>query len=292
MANLITEDILRFWEAFEYLDAPDAVEHFQRLYVNPGSPGIRAFTPERIISAHHLAATAQSCRAFYTSIRQTSLTTIREVRPRLEAVLRRLGGVIPHAPDNDVYFVIGAMNSGGTLGRDGENAFAVIGLEFFSRSPATVVHELNAWERSVLMTPEALPGIVAHELIHTLQPYLPDHVPTLLRSCLAEGAAEYLGQLVSGEVINKRIYEYGLAHEDDLRARFEADIAVGAEPEVWLYQGNNAQDKPADLGYFMGARIMRAYHERHRKSPGVMHNLLHRALLEPEEFTRQSGYFG
>lgn len=293
MAELITEDVPRFWEAFEYLDDSDAVKHIQWLYLNPGSVGIHAFIPERIVSADHLVDVVRSYRAFYTSIRETSLTTIQNIRPRLENLLQQLPEVIPGAPDNDVHFVIGAMNSGGTLGREGGRAFAVIGLEFFSQSPTTVTHELDAWQRSVLTTPEALPAIVVHELIHTLQPHITsERTPTLLLNCLAEGAAEYLGQLVSGEVINKQIYEYGSAHEDELRSRFQRDVAADAEPETWLYQGNKAQEQPADLGYFIGARIIQAYHERYRGNPGVIQELLSRALLEPEEFTRESGYLG
>lgn len=290
MAELITEDVPRFWQAFDVLDAADAAEQFRHLYLDPGSAGVRAFTPERIVSAQHLLDVVRSRRNFYASIRDRSLTTIREVRPRLEAILRRLGEVVPDAPDNDVYFVVGALNSGGTLGREDGRAFAVIGLEFFSADQDTVTHELNAWESSVVGPPERLPAIVAHELIHTLQPSLATPDQTLLLHCLAEGAAEYLGELVSGEVINPRLHDYGLAHENDLRARFRQDLAAGTGPEAWLYQGNKAVDEPADLGYFMGARIMRAYHERHRDRPNVIHDLLHRALLDPEEFTRQSSY--
>lgn len=291
MAELITEDVQRFWQAFEHLDTPDADEHFQRLYLTPGTAGVQAFIPDRIVSAHHLVEVVRSRRAYYASIRARSLTALTNLGPRLERTLGRLPEVVPGAADNDVYFVIGAMNSGGTLSRDASGAFAVIGLELFSADPEAVTDELDHWQKAVIRTPDALPSIVAHELVHTLQPIPADSRLTLLPHCLAEGAAEYVGELVSGEVINPRLYEYGLKHEADLKARFQRDLASGVGPEAWLYQGEQAVDEPADLGYFMGARIMRAYHERHRDKADVMWDLLHLALHEPEEFTRRSGYF-
>lgn len=291
MPHLITEDVPRFWEAFEHLNAPDAAEHFQRLYLDPGTPGVRAFTPERIVSAEYLVTAIRTRRAYYASIQERSLAVLSQLGPRLDAVLARLPEVMPGAPAHDVYFVVGAMNSGGTLSRGEAGTFAVIGLEFFCAGPDAVTDDLNHWERAVIRTPDGLPSIVAHELVHTLQPVPQKAEPALLLHCLAEGAADYVGELVSGEVINPGLHEYGLAHEPALRARFQDDMAAGVGPEAWLYQGNRAEGEPADLGYFIGAQIMRAYHGRHRDRPDVMHDLLHRALLEPEAFARESGYF-
>lgn len=291
MPQLITEDVPRFWEAFERLDGLDAAEHFQRRYLDVGTPGVRAFIPERIVSAEYLVTAVRTRRAYYTSIRERSLAVLSQLGPRLDAMLARLPEVVPGAFAHDVYVVIGAMNSGGTLSRGEAGTFAIIGLEFFCAGPGAVTDDLNHWERAVIRTPDALPSIVAHELVHTLQPVPQNAEPTLLRHCLAEGAADYVGELVSGEVINPSLHEYGLAHEAALRIRFQRDVAAGVGPEAWLYQGDRAVDEPADLGYFIGAQIMRAYHGRHRDSPDVIHDLLHRALLAPEAFARESGYF-
>ncbi|WP_104991310.1 hypothetical protein [Deinococcus sp. NW-56] len=291
MPQPITTDVPRFWQAFEHLDAPDAIDHFQRFYLDAGTPGVQAFIPERIVSAESLVTAVRARRAYYASIRERSLATLSDLGPRLDAVLARLPEVVPGAPTDDVYFVIGAMNSGGTLSRGEAGTFAIIGLEFFCAGPGAITDDLNSWERAVIRTPDALPSIVAHELVHTLQPVPQDAEPTLLLHCLAEGAAEYVGELISGEVINPSLHEYGLTHELTLRARFQRDMAAGVGPEHWLYQGNRAVDEPADLGYFIGAQIMRAYHGRYRDRPDVMHDLLHRALLEPRAFARKSGYF-
>ncbi|CAM3899343.1 hypothetical protein [Deinococcus frigens] len=293
MSSLITEDVPRFWQAFDQIDAPDAEAQIQRLYLDPGSPGLRAFVLERIASAAELLAVLRSRRAFYASIRECSLATAGALHSRLEHLSERLAEVLPGYLSNDIFVVIGALNSGGTMGHEEGRTFAVIGLEFFCAGPKTATTELNAWERSVLMPPDILPAIAAHELIHTFQPHdsVPEHRRTLLLYCLAEGAAEYLGELVSGEVINRRICGYGLAYEEELKARFLCDIASSVGPEGWLYQGNQAKDEPADLGYFIGGRIMRAYHEQHRDKPDLIYDLLDFALREPEEFTRLSGYF-
>lgn len=292
MAQVITEDVTRFWQAFDHLDAPDADRQVQRLYLDPGTAGLRAFTPGRIDSAENLVTTLRARRAFYESIRRVSLTAIHELAPSLAGLPERLRTLIPDAPDNDVFVVVGALNSGGTIGRQDGQTFAVVGLEFFCLGEATALDDLTPWERSVLRPPSALPGIITHELIHTMQPEVPGHVLNLLLYTLAEGAADYLAGLVGGDVIQPELHAYGLAHEDALKVRFVQDVCAGAGVDAWLYQGTQASREPADLGYFIGAQVMRAYHMRHLDCPDVVRRMLEDALRDPVAFVHVSGYFG
>lgn len=290
MAELITEDVPRFWQAFERVLEMDAEEVMERVYLDAGTAGVTAFTPERIISATHLVQAVRSRHTYYRSICDCCLRVITDLRPRLESTLERFSTLLPGTPERDVYFVIGAMNSGGTLSRGLEGSFAVIGLEFFSAGSHALTQELNDWEKSVIQEPDILPAIVAHELIHTLQEPPANAPHSLLLHTLAEGAAEYLGEVVCGQVINPALQRYGLAHEAELKRDFARDLKAGAGSEEWLYQGDKAKDKPADLGYFIGAQIMRAYHERYRHKPNVIRDLLQFSLRQPEDFLRRSGY--
>lgn len=296
MAQLITSDIPRFWEAFRFIHAPDAEAHMQRLYLDAGTAGVQGFRPGRIESAAHLVRVARAREAFYSGIQASSLQVMvqvmGDVAPQLDSVLEGFERLFPGVVLPDIYLVIGAMNSGGTMAHGPDGPIAIIGLEFFSAAPDTPMHELTPWERGVIQPPTQLPAIIAHELVHTLQDIPDESQRSLLLYTLAEGAADYLGELVSGQTVNPALHRYGLEHENELKAEFLRDILRGQSHEAWMYQGQKAAGHPADLGYFIGAQIVRAYHRKFAHHPAVLRDLLHFSLRVPEEFTRRSGYFG
>lgn len=292
--RLVTGDVPRFWEAFgpgNRLDAPDMAARLRQVYLEPGTVGLRALLPGDEDASGALLGALRAHRDYYVSIRAESLRVVRTLPARLEAVLERLSDLFPEL-EADLYVAVGALGRGGTLGRTGGRRFAVVGLDFFCGGPHAATGSLSAWQRRVLHPAAALPGVVAHELIHTLQPEVRVEDLTLLQAVLAEGAAEYLGRIVAGDTINAHLYGYGLRHEAELRRRFQADLAAGAPLERWLYQGEQAGAEPADLGYFLGSQIVQAYHERDRDRAGVLRELLDLPLHDPQTFLRRSGYFG
>ena len=85
-----------------------------------------------------------------------------DYEPAIRTSFARLKELYPDAVFPDVYFVIGRMNTGGTIGR---NAL-VIGTEMYGLSESFPKDSLSAWHRAVLSSPDGIPAIVAHELIH------------------------------------------------------------------------------------------------------------------------------
>jgi len=66
---------------------------------------------------------------------------------------------------------------------------------------------------------------------------------------------------VTGEDLARAANPYGLAHEHELWVEFQREMN-GTDASHWLYNGNSVKDRPADLGYFVGARICGAYYAR------------------------------
>jgi hypothetical protein len=97
---------------------------------------------------------------------------------------------------------------------------------------------------------------------------------TLLAAALDEGRAEVVADLLVGPGAP---YAYGLTNERRLRSELRAAMR-GGDPKGWLYQGDAATDRPADLGYFVGARVCRAYHDR---APDEAHAL--RTIRRPDD---------
>lgn len=236
-------------------------------------------------AAKNLAAVYLRRRAYYDAIRPNTLAldTARAIKDSIRASFRRLSALYSEAKFADVYFLIGRMNSGGTTGQSG----LLIGTEINARDASTPVSELSSWERAVTGQIKDLPHIVAHEMIHTLQG--PRTGPrTLLVSAINEGSADFLAELISGKHIINPAYTYGDAHERELWTEFRAAMD-STNTSAWMYQGDRAPPgKPADLGYWMGYKISKAYYDQATdKHAAVKEILLH---TDSKAFLAASGY--
>jgi predicted Zn-dependent protease DUF2268 len=236
-------------------------------------------------AAKNLAWVYLHRRAYYDAIRSNTLAvdTARAIKDSIHASFRRLSALDPDAKFTDVYFLIGRMNSGGTTAPSG----LLIGTEINGRDASTPVAELSPWERAVTGQIKDLPHIVAHEMIHTLQG--PRTGPrTLLASALDEGSADFLAELISGKHIINPAYTYGDAHESELWSEFKAAMD-STNMSAWMYQGDRAPPgRPADLGYWMGYKISKAYYDRASDKRAAVKDIL--LYTDAKAFLAASGY--
>jgi hypothetical protein len=263
-AKLITSDIRLFWDAVDRAPNDSLAAYLQREYLDRSSPGAREFIPGRILSAEDLAVSVVRNRARYDSLRLARVD-VSQIEPAIREAFRRLKSIYPPAVFPDVYFVIGRFNSGGTATKHG----LLIGAEMYSDATR-------------------LPAIVAHELIHFQQRY---PSPTLLEHSFMEGAADFIGEMISGAQINNDAHRYGLAHERELwqefRTRFDA-----REFFPWMY-GRPNDGRPSDLGYFIGYRIAQAYHARATDKSKALREIIAGDRAGPGSIRRilaESGY--
>lgn len=285
-ARIVTEDLDRFWAAWDEAERqPEARrEIFQREYLDAGSPGLRAFLELRIQDVDRLLAAIDRHRDYYAGLRaqmQNAATAAAPVR----AALARLQALLPEAVFPDVYLMIGIMNSGGTIHWDG----LLIGVEMYGLTPETDRDRLGAWHRAVLMPMEALPAIIVHELVHFQQLNLSrTSFDTLLGQAIHEGAADFVAELLLGRHINHALHEWALPREATLWSAFR-EAMHGKDNSDWLYDGARATaERPADLGYFIGYRIVQAYYERAQDKRAALREIL--AMTDPAAFLEASGY--
>ena len=244
-----------------------------------------------LLAGYNLDAAVQHRPRFFGAIRPVTLAvdTARAVKDAIRAAYRRLAAIYPEAAFPPVYFLIGQLTSGGTVSDAGQ----LIGLEMHARTTDTPVDELSPWEQRVVGSIDALPGIVAHELIHSEAALARGGVvqaesaaKTLLAKSLDEGCASFLGQLISGgKIVNAN--SYGMQHEAELWREFQQEMN-GTKVDNWLYQGDRSKDRPADLGYFVGSRICESYYEHANDKHAAVLDILR--MRDPAAFVRQSGY--
>ncbi|MCV9389086.1 DUF2268 domain-containing protein [Reichenbachiella ulvae] len=254
-AQLVTSDIPLFWQAFDQLEGKG--NPFDS-YLEQGSQGVKDFIPYRIESPRNLKKTVQKRKEDYLKIREKSLTIETHLSP-IEGYYLRLDSIYPDAVFPPAYFVIGAFNSGGTSSKNG----IIMGVE-------------------TQQDMSYLPIIVVHELIHFNQVDITKN--TLLAQSIKEGAADFLTELVTGIRMNQPAADYGMAHEKVLCEEF-VQIMNDQKYHGWLYgSAGKDNDRPNDLGYWMGYQICKAYYDQAEDKSQAIINILdlnkHQMILE------------
>ena len=282
-ARIITEDIARFWNAFDQIASANDTMPLRRDYLNPGTTGLRDLTDARWRNARNLTTMVWPLREYYASIRSNTLN-VAALEPEIRAIYRKLENMYADAVFPDIYFVIGGMSTGGTTSRSG----LLIGTELFSKAASSPIQTLNPWQRSVVRSTDILPVIVAHELAHYQQRSRNNQ--TLLAQSVTEGSADFVSELLTGRTISEHLEQYGSAHEAELWNEFKVAMN-GTDVSRWLYNGGTVTDsttRPADLGYFIGKRIAQAYYNKTADKNAALRDIF--AVTDFPAFLTASGY--
>jgi predicted Zn-dependent protease DUF2268 len=281
-AKIITSDIQNFWRAYDLATPDNQVEVFEREYLKRGSDGLRDFIKLRITSADALVKTINKNPKYYASIRESTLR-VEAMETKMRACFYALKYLYNDAVFPDVYFVIGRMSSGGTTSDRG----LLIGTEMHGRTARAPEDELSDWHKQVLRPIEDVPYIVAHELIHYEQKHGSQLKNSLLYQSLNEGSADFIAELISGGTINPHLHVYGNPKEKQLWEEFKQEMD-GVNFSKWLYNGFNIKDRPADLGYYMGYKIVESYYNRMKDKRQAIKDILE--FKDPAQLLKDSGY--
>lgn len=278
--EIVTSDLDRFWVALDKA-GPDINPHvINELYLKPGSKGIKGFTKGRIKNAEYLSGVIKSHSKYYHSIKP-STDSIAGMKDQIRQSLVKLKDLYPKAIFPPVYFVIGALNSGGTSSSDG----LIIGADLYGRAPGTPTDELNEWLKTVIKPVGEVPHIVAHELIHFQQDY---DGGTLLAASLKEGSADFIAELISGRHINQHVHDFANPIEKELWLEFKERMNE-KDYSGWLY--SSKKGRPNDLGYWMGYKISKAYYDQSPDKKKAIDDILHikdfNAFLEKSSYAKQ-----
>lgn len=254
-----TNDTKNFWVAFDKMN--NLNENPFNEYIEKGSAGVKGFTQNRIINADSLFVVVNKRKTDYELSRNV-LDGILGKEKRVRAIYSALKYWYPTAKFPPVYFVYGRFNSGGTSSDDG----IIIGTE-------------------MLKNLDGITGLIAHELIHYQQ-----HVEgkdVLLKWALLEGGADFIGELISGESINNSSYKYGQQHLDKLCQEFVTRLK-NKDNQDWLYGTSKKDDRPNDLGYWIGYKITESYFNKQKDKQKAIEEILN--IKDPMQFLKQSGF--
>jgi len=283
-AKIITSDIVNFWTAYDM--ALKDTANFRRIlkarYFDKASEGMNDYMGLKVRSIDVFVHHVRSFPKFYAGIRTNTYAPLR-MKSDLMNAFNKMKTLYPEARFPDVYFVIGAYTSAGTVSNNG----LLIGINQFCDDPTIEKDELDARTKRMLVNKELLPGLVPHELIHFQQKEMKNDTTTI-SSAIKEGMADFLGEMISGVNANAKLYTWARGKEKDIWARFIPDMYLNRYSNWMANSQNSSPDNPADQGYWIGYQICKAYYNQSADKKQAIHDML--SVQDFNKFLKDSGW--
>jgi hypothetical protein len=290
--RVITSDIDHFWIAYDSAqtttDSIQQLRYIQTLYIDKGTPGLKAFMELRHYSAPLWVHLLRIYPKFWQSIRPNTLA-VKSYAPAIEASIRQFKKLYPPLSDAKMYFTVGGLRSGGTT----RDSMILIGTEIATGDPGTVVSEFPNKYLASAFQKQKIDNIVPlniHEYVHTQQHQVA--ASDLLGKCLQEGSADFITELVMDKPRVTDYISYGHAHEPELKKEFVEEMFSDATISHWVYNGSITKTM-ADLGYFMGYAICGSYYRQAKDKNQAIRDIIqldYSDTVATEKFLKQSGY--
>lgn len=266
------EDVTRFYEIYAAADGHPTAGQLQREYLDRGTPGLQIFAKARNITGERIAETLARDPGIYENA-QRCLEVLPRVRERLLDALRSLEEWYPDARFPPVTIAVGR---GKPVAIGSATRGIQVGLEALC---ATDWLNPDVEDRFVF--------VIAHEYVHVQQRFAPDEQAelTVLQVSLVEGAAEFVGELISGNVAYEYMAELTRGREQEIESAFLDDID-STELTEWVF--NSKPDEPGDLGYWVGYRIVKSYFRQASDKRAAIREILE--MKDAASFLERSGW--
>lgn len=271
-AALDTADVELFYRLYDETGGRPSAEQLQARYIDAGSPGLRVFFDARRTTAARLAEAIAIRPEIYRKARACA-STLPKVKGRVDTALARFTTLYPQARVPSVTVAVGR------------------GKPIAIGSPVTGVQVgLEALCAADFIDPDAegrFVGVLLHEYAHAQQsPLLTEkEKPTVLEAALVEGGAEFVTELLIGRPAYVYFGPLTKGREREIETAFAADLDK-TDLSAWFY--NSTPEKPADLGYWAGYRIAKAYYAKASDKQAALRDIL--AVSDAHAFLAASGW--
>ena len=281
--KIIDTDIHNFWLAYDLAqkDTVNAEKIYTENYINKGTMALQFYYLNKINTINNFVYMHNLRKKYYKSIRTNTLKA-GQLKSRYQKSFSNLKKIYPQAIFPPVYFVIGKLNSAGTVSSEG----LILGIDQACMSANIDTTELSSWEKANISTLKNLPHTVAHELIHFQQDGMASDT-TLLKAAIEEGMADFIGELISGKSANEKLLIYAKGKEKIIWGDFKKEMFLN-KGYKWIANGGRKDlgNKPSDLGYWVGYQICKAYYKQAKDKKKAIYEMLH--IKDYKKFLEQS----
>ncbi|MEI9806584.1 MAG: DUF2268 domain-containing putative Zn-dependent protease [Bacteroidota bacterium] len=286
-AKIVISDIDLFWKVYDkYLkDTVNAAGLFVSEYFEKGTWALQDYyrlKTLRNIGLKTFVSNMANMRNYYKGIRGNTLK-VAGLTGEFRAMYKKLKTLYPAALFPTATFLIGGWSSGGTR----TNYGAIVGADMYARDSFTVINELNPWQKANSQHFSNIKYVFAHELIHAQQDNMKEDT-ILLASVIIEGMADFIGELLSGKTANERLHSWAKGKERKIWDDFKKEMYLDRYSN-WIANSNQERpDHPADLGYWVGYQICKAYYDETVNKKQAIYDMLN--IKDYKDFFSRSKY--
>lgn len=280
--TIVDRDVINFWKAYDAVQKNPTVAEktYMNDYINKGTMALQFYYLNKIDNIKNFVYIHNLKKKYYASIRANTFKAA-QLKSVYQKAFVNLKNLYSEAIFPPVYFVIGKLNSAGTISSDG----LILAIDQACMSATADTSELNTWEKQNISTFKNLPYTVAHELIHYEQNGMASDT-TLLAAALKEGMADFIGELISGKSANERLLIFAKGKEKSIWLGFKKEMFLDRAHNWIANSEQETADKPADLGYWVGYQICKAYYEQAKDKKKAIYDMLH--IQDYKKFLEQS----
>lgn len=277
-AEFVFADVENFVQAHDaILSGMNPAQALQTQYFDRASPGLRMFIEKYDLTMERMLDAIERHPAAYDRTREL-LRALRDREPYFRSSYAAIERVIPSAVFPPTYFLVSAHRGIGSGSVEGPlisiEKETVGSIEQGGVEP-TLVHEMIHIQQLASVGEEYFAIFSGEER-------------TLLALSIREGAATFFAELITGGSEHKnKARDYYLAREDELWEEFRADM-LGHDIGEWLWEKPADPEKPQDLGYAIGARIVEAYYENASDKGAAAREIM--SVTDYPAFLARSGY--
>lgn len=289
--HIETSDIKNSWSAYDYIkklnDSTEEVNQFQKIYINKGIVGLQDFIKAKDFTAESWVTSFQLKPKFWESIRGKTENLEKDFQ-NIEKIYQRFSVLYKGFKPPKVYFTIGNLKSGGVV----INGNLIIGSELAASDATVDFSELPKTYQDRMKINSGITFLTIHELVHTQQKLDDSKKVNLLGLCLKEGSADFITELLMKKNVETPYMEFGLKNQCALWNEFEKEM-YGYNFQKWLFNTATVEDRPADLGYFIGYIITKSYYKKSENKKLAVSEILNLDFSDEvmiKTFLEKSGY--
>jgi len=267
------EDVTLFYKVYDAAGGHPTADQLQHDYIDVGSDGLHHLAEARRVTGPAIAKNLAAHPEMYSDAKRC-MAVLPRVRERLQVALLKLGQLYPDAKFPPVTIAVGR---GKPVAIGSPVSGVQVGLEALC---ATNWLNPNVEDRFV--------HVIAHEYAHVQQAraLVDDEYPTVLEMSLIEGAAEFTAEMISGEVSYSQLTVSTKGREKEIETDFVPDEDK-TDISKWLY--NSTLEKPGDLGYWVGYRIVKSYYQHATDKTQAIREILQ--MTDPKRFLAKSAWY-
>ena len=270
-----TEDVTLFYRVYDAAGGHPTADQIQHDYIDKGSDGLRSFLKQRRTTAARIVQAIADHPQVYADARKC-LAVLPRAKERVSTALSKLGSLYPEAKFPPVTVAIGRGKPVAIADETG----VMVGLESLcavSWMPADLEDRVTY--------------VIAHEYTHVQQAlaspaFYNIDKPTVLDAAIIEGAAEFMGILTSGGTSYAYFAKATAGREKQIETAFVPDEDK-TDLSAWFFNGT--LEKPGDMGYWVGRRIVQSYYEHAADKRTAIRDIIE--IKDAHAFLARSGWY-